>query len=275
MQGTPFRTIHGEPLHLENLYLGASCFIVLSGPSLRELDLSLLRRRGVFTFAVNNAATVVRPDAWTFVDPPEKFHNSIWADPAVLKFVNATRLDWKLREKVGGQLRPLRLNSGREAAARDMPGVVSTVRNAYFNPPRWLQEPSINWGNSKRSARKNGFPRDLNVMLAALKIVYALGFRAVYLLGCDFRMDSARPYAFDEEKHAGAINCNNSKYRTITEMLGLLKPHFDAAGYRVFNANPRSGLTVFPFTTYSEAIEAATGHVPQEPLDTIGWYSKG
>jgi hypothetical protein len=94
------------------------------------------------------------------------------------------------------------------------------------------------------------------------------------LLGCDFQMQEHRPYAFAEDKHASAINCNNNKYRTLSMMLALLKPHFDAAGYRVFNCNPHSGLTVFPFVPYSEAIQKASGHVPQDPLDTINWYRK-
>jgi hypothetical protein len=100
-ENTPFRDSHGRALHLENLYHGSSCFLVLSGPSSLTNDLSLLRRRGIYTLAVNNAATIIRPNAWVFVDPPEKFHSSIWLDPAVTKFVHQRFLEYSLREKVG------------------------------------------------------------------------------------------------------------------------------------------------------------------------------
>lgn len=272
---TPFRDIHGRSLHLVDLYYGASCFFLLSGPSSLENDLSQLRRRGIYVLSANNSAAVFRPNGWIFVDPPEKFHSAIWLDPGVTKFVHHRFLHYRLREKLpGDRFEPLKLGNGQTAHVRDMPGVVSIMRNADFCPSRWLSEPSINWGNSKRSARRNHHPRDLNVMLCGLKLAYALGFRAVYLLGCDFKMSEERPYVFAEDKAVSAVQSNNSKYRTIATMLALLKPHFDAAGFHVFNCNLSSGLTVFPFVSFSEAIEAASGHVPQDPLDTVHWYRK-
>lgn len=273
---TPFQTIDGRPLHLDQLGGLGSCFIVLSGPSAKQHDLTLLHRRGAFTIAVNNAATLIRPNAWHFVDPPEKFHNAIWLDPAVMKFVPSKYLRWKIRTRAkDGKLEYMRLNSGQHATPADMPGVIQAIRNAFLSPSAWLSEPSINWGNSKRSARKNHFPRDLNVMVASLKLAFALGFRVAYLVGCDFSMSDGQPYAFAEDKHSAGVAGNNRKYEVISAILGLLKPHFDANGYRVFNLNANSGLRVFPFVSYQEAIEAATGHVPQDPLDTFGWYSKG
>jgi hypothetical protein len=273
--GTPFRDVHGRPLYLANYCYGASCFLMLSGPSSLNNDLSLLRRRGIYTVAVNNAATVIRPNAWVFVDPAEKFHSSIWLDPAVLKFVHHRCTEHRLRQKLPtGEFLPLKLSNGQTARVQDMPGVIPMIRNADFRPSRWLTEPTINWGNSKRSTRRNGFPRDLNVMLCALKLCYVLGFRAVYLLGCDFLMNEQQPYSFAESKHAAACGGNNRKYNNIEAMLRLLKPHFDAAGFHVFNTNERSGLTLYPFVPYTEAIEAASGHVPQDPLDTLDWYKK-
>jgi hypothetical protein len=272
---TPFRDSHNRPLYLENLYFGASCFLMLSGPSALSNDLTELRRRGIYTIAVNNAATIIRPNSWIFVDPPEKFHSAIWLDPAVTKFVHNRFLEYRLREKIGDEFRKLDRPDGKPAHVRDMPGVVSIIRNADFRPNRWLRESSINWGNSKRSARRNNQPRDLNVMLAALKLAYVLGFRAVYLLGCDFLMTDDQPYSFTENKHASAVGSNNNKYRRITEMLQILKPYFEGAGFHVRNCNPRSGLTLFPFVSYTEAIQAASGHVPQDPLDTMNWYRKG
>ena len=42
--------------------------------------------------AVNNAAAVVRPNLWLAVDHPGNFCDTVWKDPAVLKFVPQERL---------------------------------------------------------------------------------------------------------------------------------------------------------------------------------------
>lgn len=277
--GTPFRDPKtGRELPLVNAFFGASCFVILTGPSALQHDLSMLRRRGIFTFGVNNSPAIVRPNAWTCVDPVEKFHSAIWLDPHVAKFVNSRRLDSHLRKKESGKegskFLPLKLNNGKTATPKDMPNVISTIRNANFRPAQWLGEPSINWGNAKKAARKNKLVRDLNVMLCVLKTAYALGFRAVYLIGCDFTMRPEQCYSFATSKTEGQAASNNAKYGRLAMMLAMLQPHFDAAGFHVFNCNPKSGLTIFPVCSYQEAIEAASGHVPQDPLDTMDWYLK-
>lgn len=273
-QQTPFYRMSGEPLPLANIQRDGSCFIVLSGPSLAELDLSLLRRRGVFTLAVNNAATVVRPNAWTLVDPPGKFHEAIWRDPFVMKFVPRRWHSKPLRTRTEGGTFALMKRGNELLKVSDMPNVVGIERNAYFDPEAWLSEPSINWGNSGKYVKRNGQPKCLSVLFCALKLAYALGFRVVYLLGCDFNMSEERPYAFGEVKDAGAVRSNNHSYAVMEGMLAQLRPHFDSAGYHVFNCNPRSALTVFDHVAYREAIECATAHVPQDPLDAKGWYDK-
>ena len=280
----PFVDAHGRSLPLDNLFRGASCFIILSGPSIRSLDLSVLRdRRGIVTFGVNNSPAIFRPTLWTYVDRASKFLDSIWTDPGIIKIPPDRHLRKTLRRKVrpadGGAATfetIMRQSAGGRnlapAEVRDMPAVIAHRRNAYFAPDRWLAEPTINWGNSKRSAKKNGGPRCLNVMLCTIKMAYALGFRTVYLLGCDFSMDAEQPYAFAQHKSSGGVSSNNTAYRVLNEMFGQLKPHFDAAGYRVFNCNPRSGMRVFDFVRFEDAVAAATAGVGQDPLDTADWY---
>lgn len=275
---TPFEDIDGRPLYLSSLYRGCSLFLILSGPSLSSLDLSLLDRRGVITMAVNNAATIRRAHLWTCVDPVRKFHDAIWLDPQTIKIIPKNFLNTPLRTKLpdGAFARMSVRSPGGEvvvATPRDMPAVIACRRNPNFNPPTWLSEPSINWGNSKRSAIKNGAPRTLNVMFASLKTAYALGFRHVYLLGCDFHMSFEQPYAFAQGKHDhGAVASNNNAYRNLNQMLGMLKPSFNAAAFSVYNCYQSSGLTVFPYVSFENAIAAATGHIPQDPLDAKNWY---
>ncbi|MFN5959805.1 MAG: hypothetical protein ACK462_17910, partial [Planctomyces sp.] len=54
-----------ESVSLSGFYRGRSAFLILSGPSLTQLDLSALNKRGIVTMAVNNAWAVHRPTLWT------------------------------------------------------------------------------------------------------------------------------------------------------------------------------------------------------------------
>lgn len=299
---TPFVRTDGQPIDLRGVCsthgipnFRPACFVVLAGPSLRQLDLSLLSRRGIWTIGVNNSPAIVRTNAWTIVDPPRKFHNAIWRDPAVLKIVPARFFDRTLREKVGcgggddeatgGQsdgpaaaataqstLRDLIGADRHPAKVRHMPNIIGYLRNANYRPEEFVSEPTINWGNSDKSARRNGRERCLNVMPAVIKIAYSLGFRDVYLLGCDFRMSDECPYAFQQTKCPGGVRGNNNAYSILNRWFADLRPRFEAAGLRVMNCNAASGLTVFDHVPYRKAIEAATVGIPQEPLDTNGWY---
>lgn len=272
--GISFTRTDGIPLPLNNVYLGAPCFIILSGPSILDLDLSQLQKRGIFTIGVNNSPSLFRPNAWTSVDPPEKFHDAIWRDPAILKFAHQRSFDDLLRTRLpDGRFARLKHANGRDCRVREMPGVVGYNRNANFMPETWLSEPTVNWGNSLRSSKKNKHPRTLNTMFAVIKIAYLLGFRAVYLLGCDFHMRAGKAYAFSERDTQGKDNSNNGAYEKMNAMFTMLKPSFDAAGFHVMNCNPDSAFTVFPICSYTDAIHSATAHLEQS-LQTEGWYDR-
>lgn len=271
---TPFMDLERRPIYLGHLGRNSACFIVLSGPSLKTLDLALLQRRGIFTLAVNNAATVIRPNAFAYVDPPLKFCDAIWLDPAVLKFVPDRHFNRPLRTRqADGRIGPLQTD-GRAVLVKDVPGVIGMRRNASFDPDTYLPEASINWGSDKKNARRTGQPHVLNSMFCCIKLAYALGFRVVYLLGCDFSMTAQQPYAFDAGKHAAGVDSNNGCYLKMNQMLAALRPRFDAAGFSVFNCNPQSRLTAFDHVGFAEAIQAATSHVPQDPISAADWYTK-
>jgi hypothetical protein len=286
LPATPFLTVDGLPLHLANLYRGASgisetsAFIILSGPSVLDLNLTKLSRRGVFTIGVNNSPSLCRVNAWTCVDRPRKFHDGIWWDPGTLKIVPVDHLNKTLHRKEGGRFHALtsrrgskeRITPSPPLTVRDLPGVIGYQRNDYFNPATWLLEPSVNWGNSRKASKRNGFPCCWNVMFAVLKIAYALGFRRIFLLGCDFRMGLDKPYAFEQEANKTGVDTNNRCYFHMNTMLSALKPYFDSAGYRVFNCCKTSGLEVFSHLSFEDAIADATCEMPNEPWDVAGWY---
>ncbi len=283
---------YGRDAGVADHFKGASCFFVASGPSARTMPLELLSRRGCVVFCCNNSPAVLptgmRPTIWTHTDPTHKFHDAIWRDPGIpFKFSPIRHWgDWQEEEfprparKRNGKERPLkgiRRRSGGELGfipgirAKDCPGVFGYHRNTTFDPASFLTEATINRGNDRKSSGRNGWPHCINTMFTVLRLGHLLGFRTLYLLGVDFRMDARQPYGFNQSKGAGGVEGNNAAYRNMAIMFLALAPRFEAAGYRVVNCTPGSQLAVFDTMRFEDAVDEATAGFEQE-LNCNGWY---
>jgi len=260
----------GSEIDLVGHYKGASVFLICNGPSLSsgKYDISSLKRPGVITMGINNGPRTIRPNLWTCVDDPKRFIKSIWLDPCIQKFVPLSFASKALfdNEKWADMFD----EKGSPYVVRKCPNVVYFRRNEKFMAERYLVEDTINWGNSE----KNGGSR--SVMLSAIRILYLLGFRKIYLLGADFDMSSDKTYHFDEQRGKGAVKGNLNTYEALkTVYFPSLKPQFEKAGLGVYNCNLESNLRVFDFVKYEDAIDEATyrlGDIKNER--TWGLYSK-
>jgi len=245
---------------------GRSAFLMLSGPSLNQIDLVQLNRRGIVTMAVNNAWSLHRPTLWTCVDDPGRFIDTGWKDPGILKIVPVSHFDKRLRvQNPDGSFRASAFK------VRQMPGVLFYRRSDHFDHSRFLKSDIINWGQDGEHTDSLGIKGKRSVMLAALHLLHYLGFRTVYLLGCDFKMAGDRKYAFDENRSAQAICHNNILYESLHKRFEALKPHFDLHGFEVINCSPGSELSVFERMEFADAVEAA-GAECGKALSTAGWY---
>lgn len=265
-----FDTATGKPLWLKDTQKGAA-FLICGGPSLKTLDLSLLNQRGIWTLAINNAGCLFRPNAMLCVDPPDKFHSALWRDPYVTKFVPYGFSKYGLRHKEGDTFIKME-DHGKALTPREMPNVVIYRRHPCFDPDTFLEKDEICWGVSLKWHKRTKRARVLNSMFAAVRVVFELGFRILYLVGCDFTMSASNPYAFSQEGDAAKANSNNNSYAKMNSMFEELRPRFDAKGFHVFNTNPNSGLTAFDFVDFKEAVRCSV--VAKEPLDTKGWYER-
>ena len=134
---------HGLLATWENVCLGGHCFLILGGPSTATVvpDMAMLQARGVVTFGVNNVAAAVRTTFWTYGDSTRKFHDAIWRDPGIIKFVPFPKMNNPIRTKlpdgaiVETDLKPVAC-----------PSVVGIYRNSDFRPDKYLWEDTINWG---------------------------------------------------------------------------------------------------------------------------------
>jgi hypothetical protein len=259
------------PVNLVDIYRGCTGFLILSGPSARELDLSQLERPGLLKMCVNNSSRLVRPNLWTCVDPPDRFLYSVWTDPTIMKFAPDSFREKSLWDTYKDQ--PIL-----DRKVGDCPSVYYYPRNTNFVPGTWLTEASINWGQNKNASfydpelgKKVSGTR--SCMLVAIRIMAMLGVRTIFLVGADFRMDEKQPYAFDQGKHKGGVHSNNNAYQALNSFFNVLQPHFKAIGLSVYNTNPNSGLKTFPHIEYQKAIDFALSDVgdPSEEI-TSGMY---
>ena len=263
-----FYDCRGVPIPLESAS-GGTAFLIGGGPSIVTLNLQSLE--SVWTLTLNNGPATFRPNGNCTVDDPSRFSMSTWLDPTIMKFAPMAHFEKRLwdnrRLKIDGEWvqkwEPSDLRVG------DCPNVVGYRRNEKFHAPRWLHEETINWGNNA----KYGGGR--SVMLAAMRILFLLGFRRVYLLGVDFEMTPEKKYHFPEERHSGAIRGNMSTYAKLQRWFTELQPYFLKEGFIVKNCNPASKLTAFPFMPYEEALAEATAHLGDYRNErTVGMYRK-
>jgi len=256
-----FFTREGAQLNLIGHYRGHSAFLICNGPSFVQLNHALLNKPGVMTFGINNGPKTFRPNFWTCVDDPVRFLKSIWLDPRITKFVPQAHFEKPIFDNEKWEVMKTKVG--------ECPNVIGYRRNEKFMAERFLFEDTLNWGNHK------DYGGGRSVMLPAIRILFLLGFRRVYLLGCDMKMSQTYTYHFDEQRSKGAVSCNMSTYdRLKSEYLPALKPVFDAEGFEVYNCNPESELKVFPFMSFADAIEEATHSLGDVPNERVwGMYS--
>lgn len=270
MQPAPMLfTRDGHNVFLGDMYRGRSAFLVCGGPSLTSHDLALLNSRGILTMAVNNAATIVRPNLWCSVDDPGNFSDAIWYDAGITKFVPFCHMEKTFTVRSPhGELMDSTDKVG------DMPAVFGFRRNEAFVAEQFLTEDTFNWGNHGNRLDNLGNKGSRSVMYVAIRLLHYLGIRTIYLIGCDFKMQTdTQNYAFQQGRTSASVRGNNDSYRIMNDRFTALLPHFEQAGLEIYNCTPESGLKPFPRMSYEEAIEAATAMIPKR-INTEGMYDR-
>jgi hypothetical protein len=257
----PFATVpmffrrNGMTVDIVNLFQNKSIFLINNGPSFKNVDKNKLKQPGIITFGINNGAHVFRPNLWTCVDDPSRFLRSIWEDPTIMKFVPLSHFEKPIWDNKKDDFSTDLVGS--------FPNVIGYRRNEHFDADKWLFEDTINWGNHK------DFGGGRSVMLSSIRICHLLGFKTVYLLGCDFEMSEDKKYFFEEQRSKNAINNNNNSYKKMMEYFELLRPKFDKIGFNVYNLNNESKLKAFQFKSFEEAVKQETLDVSDK---TFGMY---
>ena len=268
---------------LRNLLAGQPTFLVCGGPSAKSLPLDQLNRRGLWSIAVNNMAGFFWPSAFICADPPSKFHHGIWLDPQVMKFVPIPKLSGRrsnLREKVGDEFKPLQID-GKDISVNECPNIWGFSRRSWLIPDdTFFTDHDAAWGNHNSGQKRTGLKKTVMTLLLAMRILYYLGSRRIFLVGVDFQMDPGagltENYAFGEHREADAIQSNNTQFGVVNEWLTTMVENgtFKKFGLEIFNTNPLSGLRAFHHVPFEEAIKSILRNFPVEPFSLDGWYKK-
>jgi hypothetical protein len=257
----------GKPaVSLKDQFHGQRVFLFGGGPSLNTLDLKQFDRRGVTVAAMNNVATMIRPDIWFSVDLPRNFNEIIWRDPSVMKFTFDKHL---------AANRPVDSWDGTQfirtgMLAKECPNTWGFAHRHGWDAAAFLDDVCPTWGVNSATEDPDGKHKQCSVMLPALWLLHWLGFRTVYLVGCDFRVPEDRKYAFDETMASG----NESLLKWLDKRFAEVQPHFRDRGFTVLNCTEGSALTAFERLPLPAAIEATLEGWP-DTIHTRGHYRAG
>jgi len=261
-----FYSRYKEPISITGIYQGSSAFLFCNGNSIKNIDISKLKIPCLPIMAMNNGATTllvnnIAPSFWCCVDPLDKFVKQIWLNPLIKKFIPFDYFNERLWDNEEWKEMDIR--------ACDCPNVHGFYLNKRFVGRRFWTENTFNWGWSD----KKGGGR--SVMLPAMKILYVLGFRTIYLLGADMHMDEQNKYHFSEERSTWSCGDNNKTYqRWIKDYAPMLEKYSERVGLKVYNCNDKSNLKSFEFKSFDDAIsDVKKSYAPFDSIKTAGMYA--
>ncbi len=155
-----------EIVNLAHRFAGpvvSSCWLLGGGPSLSLLPVEEIARTPTAKMGVNLAGThLIRPTFWTAYDPSSRFHRSVYLDPSIMKFV---------------------------ARRRGMDLVPETTFKVCESPNLYLFD-----GDDQRGFANFVHPSHQKIVdwqdsfVQAIDILYQLGFRRIYLAGCEMQV---------------------------------------------------------------------------------------
>lgn len=154
------------PVRLEDFCAGptaSACWLIGGGPALDALPCDEIARAPIPKMCVNLAGTrKLRPNYWTSYDPTVRFHRSIYLDPGVIKFVHRRR--------------------AMDLVPETTFKVCECPATLFFD-----REPGRGFADLLAPASR-GVVDWADSFVQALDILFRLGFRTLYLAGCDMRI---------------------------------------------------------------------------------------
>lgn len=221
-------------MDLFDIHKNKSVFLLGGHPSLKEENLDHFKRPGIVTMAMNNTATVVRPNYWVCADKPLCYSKSVIQDPGITKFARLTYTNHMI-DNVMWKDQPL----------------------TYF----YGLDPKIKHEEVLERHRQLAWWQ--NVFIIGIQICYHLGFRKIYTVGCSFNIDKNAQYAYQSNLTDDQIDYNQRTYQMIIDQISRSIPHFNEKGLQIISCTPNSKLaSLFPSLSFEEAIKETLKEYP-------------
>lgn len=199
-----------KAIDLDNIFSG-SCFLLGGAPSLKEKK-DLFVNQPIVTAAMNNTASIVRPNIWIGLDVPDNYSQSVLLDPAPMKFTYITRRD----DLVGQQ--PWK-----------------SVPNTYFMSS--TKQPTAAFFLKSRD-----FCWAKNVFIISLQLLYRLGFSTVYTVGCEFNINKNYQYCYETKLNDAQVDWTKKTYDSALRGVREVLPMAKDAGFKLVSCTLNSRL---------------------------------
>ncbi len=204
----------------KNLHKGKRCFVIGNGPSLNQLDLSLLKKE--ITFGCNNIHLMkdFKPKYWCISD-------------------------WWVADKIWADIRGWGSEITKFSSDRHHNKIMPLFNNCHIIKVLDDIFPDFSDNLAK------GFYQGYSVTYFMLQIAYYMGCNPIYLIGIDgFKkgiMNSFFPEnrEFDWESIKKQTDLSHISFKVAREFL-------EAKGIKIYNATPDSSVESFKKIGYSE-----------------------
>lgn len=191
--------------------------IVCGGPSLADIDTTQLTGPGKTVIGMNTTYPLIRPDIWFGMDSPRCYDRNLTLD-GIPKIYRGPF--WS--EKVQGF--PL----------RDAP-------NSHFMTIYRQSEEA--WWNCLKHDNE-AFHWDTNSFMAIVAFVLSMGFKEIYLVGCD--LTNKESDYFDDRKLGDEERASNSRLHVqLVTWLRRIQPKLNTKGITLFSATKGSRINKF------------------------------
>ncbi len=236
-----------------NIHKGEKCFIIGNGPSLNQIDLTLLGDS--YTFGVNGIF-------YKTVESGFRPYYYVVEDVHVMNDNKKTIVDYAPRD--GG---------AKFVPARHRFSFIGSNEHTYFL--------NMNRGYYDKHSSHFEFPRfsaDISgrvycgqsVTIINLQLAYYMGFSVVYLLGMDFSYQipstavrssnvilsqDEDPNHFHPEYFGKGKRWHDPKLGNVAKSYRLCRLMYELDGRAIINATPGGKLDIFPRLSYSDALE--------------------
>jgi len=260
----PYRYLHfhvsGEASRartLKNKFNGKRCFIIGNGPSIKQQDLTLLRDDFTFVtnwFAVHENYEAISPNFYCILD---HFTFGGWETPNLDRDLYGLMQE---RAKTTVKFFPYRFKEYIEKNRLfDREIIYYLLYEPIVTKQIWLK------GTANLDLTKALYSGQNVITGFCIPIAYYLGFREIYLVGCDsdYGMENKnddRSYFYEFKKSMPGPSYEFLKESwkeggPLFASYEVMKRILDKRGCLVFNATKGGKLEVFPRVVYEDVVQ--------------------